>query len=145
MAANKSLERGTPLQFVCPTTVRSGNAVVLRGTLATASEGGRAQGMAMVANEDYNATSGLCSFDLNGAFLLPVLAESAESPAVNSPVAPGDRLYANINTGTYDAVTGFLTGFTIDKNQSGIYFGNALDAIGSGLTATIRVRIKEGN
>lgn len=145
MAANKALERGTPLQFACPTTVLSGDPVVLRGTLGTASEGGRAQGMAMVANENFNATSGLCSFDLNGAFLLPAVAESAESPVVNSAIAPGDRLYANINTGTYDAVTGFFTGFTIDKNQSGIYYGNALDAVGAGLTATIRIRLKEGN
>lgn len=145
MAANKALERGTPLQFACPSTVTSGAACVLRGTLATASEGGRPTGMPMVANEDYQSATGRASFDLGGAFLLAALAESAESPVVNSAIAPGDRLYANVNTGTFDATTGFFTGFTIDKNQSGIYFGNALDAVAAGLTATIRVRLREGN
>lgn len=142
MAANKKLERGSPLQFTSPSGIVSGQAVVLRGTTGQ-SYNGKPVGLAMVANADYNSTSGLCSFDLEGAFELSVLAESAESPAVNSAVVPGDWIYANVNSGTFDATTGMFYGFTLDKNQSGIPYGVALDSITAGATATIRVRLKE--
>lgn len=74
------------------------------------------------------------------AYNLSVLAATTISPLAGSAIKPGDKLYAD--GGTLDATTNVTTGFTIDKNSSGTYFGNALDAVGSGLTATIRVRLK---
>ena len=161
MAANKALEYQSPLQFPVPVTPASGNTpasspitsgapVVIRGTLATAARGGFPQGLGMVANEDPVSPTGgvapgnMCSFDAWGAFNLTVTAERAESPAINSAIAPGDAIYANINTGTFDAATGMFYGFTLDKNPSGVLFGMALDALASGLTGTIRVMLRGG-
>jgi hypothetical protein len=76
-----------------------------------------------------------------GAFFLSVQALDGISPASGVAIHPGDRIYAS--GGTYDATTGCTYGCTLDANAStGIYIGNALDAIPSGQTATIRVRLK---
>lgn len=143
MATNKFWERGTPLQFTAPSAITSNAPVVMRGS-GPQTIAGRPVGLAMVANADYNSTSGLVSFDTEGAFMLSVLAESAESPVVNSAVAVGDIIYANINTGTYDAATGIFYGFTLDKNQSGITFGTVVQgSVIAGSTGTVAVRLKE--
>ena len=73
MATNKYWERGTPLQFTVPAAITSSSPVMMRGITAPASYQGRPMGLAMVANADYSSTSGLCSFDLEGAFMLSVL------------------------------------------------------------------------
>lgn len=158
MASNKALEYNSPLQFPVPVTAASGSTpasspissnapVVLRGT-AGQSYLAAPTGVPLVANESPVSPTGsvapgnMCSFDAWGAFNLTVSAVKAESPAVNEAIKPGDQLFANVNTGTYDATTGMFYGFTIDKNQSGVPFGFALDAVASGLTATIRVMLR---
>jgi hypothetical protein len=158
MASNKALEYQAPLQFPVPVTAASGSTpasspitsgapVVLRGT-AGQSYLGVPTGVPMVANESPVSPTGavapgnMCSFDAWGAYNLTVTAEIGESPVVNQAIKPGDQLFANINTGTYDATTGIFYGFTIDKNQSGVPFGWAVDAVASGLTATIRVMLR---
>lgn len=141
MASNKSVERFSPIQFTSPTTVKSGDALIIQGTSLGANRGS----IAAVANEDYGGGTGgttLVSADTEGAFLLPVTALSAESPNVSSAVAFGDALYANVNTGTYDATTGVFRGFTIDKNPSGVLFGFAYGTVTAGATATIAVMLK---
>ena len=116
--------------------------------------GGNPVGVAMVGNE--NAVSptggftGFVSADAWGAFALTVLAQSAESPAVNSKVVPGDKIYANVNTGTRTTNadgTSIFTGFTLDKNPSGIYFGYVVPGsptVASGASGTAWVMIKGG-
>lgn len=138
MASNKKIERYADIQLVGPTTVLSGDAIILQGTALGASK----PSIAGVANADYDTSSTLISLDLEGAFNLSVTAKSAESPDVNSAVKIGDALYANVNTGTYDATTGVFRGFTLDKNVSGIFFGIALATVTAGATATIAVMLK---
>lgn len=147
MAANKYLETSSPLTI--PVTagvaasILTGLPVMIQGGMRSAN--GLPRGIAGVINESATDAFGNVrpnvSVDVAGAFNLPVLAESAESPVINDAVQLGDQLYANINTGTYDATTGLWYGFTIDTNQSGARFGTALAAVPAGTTATIPVRL----
>ena len=58
-------------------------------------------------------------------------------------INPGDRVYAF--GGAIDVTTGCLYGFSLNTNSNvGWYYGNSLDAIPAGQTATIRVRLKVG-
>jgi hypothetical protein len=78
-----------------------------------------------------------------GVFFLTVVALDGLSPASGEAIYPGDRIFAS--GGTYDQTTGCTYGFTLDANHaSGVYFGNALDNVPAGQTATIRVRLKVG-
>jgi hypothetical protein len=72
---------------------------------------------------------------------LSVSAASTQSPVSGETVLPGDELFAS---GTYDAVTNVTYNLTLDKTRGNVPFGNALDGITSGQTATIRVRLKDG-
>lgn len=159
MATNKVLEYNSPIQLniaglitpgsgnviaTCPIT--SGLPVVLRGLLATAAGRGEPLGTALIANESpvspTGGYDGFCSFDHNGGFNLTVTAESAESPVINSAVQPGDTIYANLNSGTYDPVSGLLYGITLDKNPSGVKFGwVALGSLTAGSTGTVTVML----
>ena len=137
MAANKAFERGFALSFLAPAGVVSGDPVVLGGS----TSGG---GMAGVVQDSYGAQAqpaGTVSVDLVGVYYLTVTAKSSLSPSVASQVKPGDKLYAD--GGVYDSASNFTTGFTIDKNSTNTpYFGNAIDGLAAGQTASIRVRLK---
>ncbi len=144
MAINKRVETPASLTLTAPAVLLSGDPVVLQG--ADRASLGRSRGLPLVADQNATETCGGIStvfaqigFDAWGAFLLSVLAQSAESPAVNSAIQAGDPIYANVNTGTYDATSGIWYGFTLDNNQSGCFFGIALDPITAGATASIRV------
>ncbi len=159
MATNKRLEYSAPIQLnvanlitppsgnvIATSPITSGMPVVLRGTLGTASYAGRPTGMALVAQQSpvspTGGYDGFCSFDHWGAYDLTVTAESAESPVVNSAVQPGDVIYANINSGTYDATTGILYGITLDKNPSGIPFGRVvIGTLTGGTTGIVTVML----
>ncbi len=79
-----------------------------------------------------------------GVFFLSVVGQLDSHGGGNLAINPGDRVYAD-NNGTRDATTGVYYGFTLNGSKtSGIYFGNALDAVVSGATTTIRVRLKVG-
>lgn len=101
-------------------------------------------GLAGIAGNAYTPPTGIPTGNVGvtfiGAFLLSVTAKSALSPSVNKAIAPGDKVYAD--GGVYDATTGCTYGFTLDANSGGAYFGNALDAVAAGTTATVRVRLK---
>lgn len=143
MAANKVFETNASVSVAIPTGLLSGAPVVLQGTQRAVR--GAARGLPGILDTDSSDPNGtaypLVAIDLTGGFTLPVLAESGESPVVNSAVAVGDLLYANVNTGTYDATTGIFYGFTIDKNQSGVPFGVALGTVPAGTTASIPVML----
>ena len=133
MAANKAFETSTPLQIQIPSNVTfTSGQPILFGAIA---------GVCNFTAPDttYPNTSGQMSIDVAGGFNLTVTAQSTLSPAVNSAVAPGDKLYAD--GGTKDAATGVTYGFTLDKNTGGAYFGTAMDALTTGTTGTIRVRL----
>lgn len=103
-----------------------------------------AAGLAGVAQNSYTPPTGIptgtVSVDFEGAYFLTVIAKSSISPSTGKAINPGDKIYAD--GGTLDTVTGCLYGFTLDANSNGLYFGNALDALTSASTGTIRVRLK---
>lgn len=135
MSANNANARGEFLQFPVPSTVVSGDPILVGA-------------MAAVAQESYTppgsvTPTGQVSVALIGCFFLSVTAKSSLSPSVGSAVKPGDKLY--LDGGTLDSTTNVTTGGTLDKNTGGTFFGFACDAITSGSTATIRVRLKVGD
>ena len=145
MSTNNENYRGAHLTLAAPAAANSGvgpiandPAIIGRGT----SPG---FGLAVVCETSYTLPSGLVptgnvSVDLEGVFFLSVVAKDAISGS-GKAIAPGDKVYAD--GGTYDPTTGWLYGITLNANStSGAYFGNALDAVASGQTATIRVRLK---
>ena len=75
--------------FKCPTTVTAGMPVLI-GTLAG------------VALNDYDATLGGTTFDLDGTFSLTVFGGDSTSAGNTLKINPGDELFA---VGTYDATT----------------------------------------
>jgi hypothetical protein len=102
--------------------------------------------LAGVASSSYTPPTGIpnpegVGVDFIGVFFLTVIALNGLSPASGAALAPGDRVYAN--GGTYDATTGCTYGFVLDNDvTNGEYFGNVLDAVVSGQTTTVRVRLK---
>jgi predicted RecA/RadA family phage recombinase len=109
---------------VCPTTVKSGDPVLL-GMLPA------------VAQDDYQTNLGGTVFETDGTFTLTVIGKSSESPSTGKAINPGDFIYA---VGTLDATTNVTTGLTLDANSSsGTKFGR-LDpsyvTVASGATDT---------
>jgi predicted RecA/RadA family phage recombinase len=129
MAANKAIERAVAISFPVPSTVLTGDPLLVGIMPGVAETSYGAQ-----ANPTGNVT-----VDMEGAFFLSVTAATVLSPQTGSAVKPGQALYAD--GGTLDSTTNVRTGFTIDKASGGVFFGYALDAIPSGDTAIIRVRI----
>ena len=105
-------------------------------------------GLAGVAQNSYTPPTGIpnpegVGVQFIGVFFLSVTALDGLSPASGRALAPGDRVYAD--GGTYDATTGCTYGFTLNADfVEGVYFGNVLDAVPAGTTATVRVRLKVG-
>jgi hypothetical protein len=100
-----------------------------------------AMGLAGVAVNAYTPPTGTPTGNVGvkfvGVYFLEVIAD--DSGAVT--LAPGDKIYAT--GGTYHLATGCLYGFTLTaEKDTGAYFGNVLDAVSSGATATVRVRLK---
>lgn len=146
MAANKLFERGTPLTFLVPSTIISGQPIMPGKTLAAVANENCGAGTATAPGQ-----TGLCSCDLEGVFLLSVVAVTVLSPATGSAVKAGDKIYADTD-GTLDATSNVYYGFSLTKNSSGTLFGTAVPGptisgsssqlIASGSTATIGVRLK---
>lgn len=130
MATNKALEKANSVNFASPATVVSGDPVLV-GILAA------------VAHASYRADTGEASFDLEGAYFLPVSALSALSPPVGAAMGVGDPVYAV--GGALDVATNITTGFTLCADSvNGLLFGNLLDAVVAGATSTVRVRLALG-
>jgi len=121
------LYQGTPTSprfAACPTTVKSGDAVLLGKIPA-------------IALNDYQASVGGATFYTNGTFQLTVVGTSSHSPYTGAAIAPGAPLYAS---GTLDSTTNVTTGLLISVTTTDTPFGN-LDpsysaGVGSGLTVT---------
>ncbi len=101
-------------------------------------------GLAVVAETSLTPPTGVSTGDISCAFIgvhmLSVVA--ALINATSTLIAPGDKVYAC--GGTYDVTTGCLYGFTLRPDPTGAYYGNALDTVVGGQTASIRVRLKVG-
>jgi predicted RecA/RadA family phage recombinase len=115
MAKNIVFEDGTQIALAAtdPTTPASGDPVLV----------GQIPGVALIAKN----ADGLTTVKTNGVATLSVKGIDGGG---NSAVAAGDILY-------------YVTGDTpkISKKTSGVRFGYALEAVTSGATATIRVKI----
>ena len=94
--------------------------------------------MPAVAVDDYNATTGRCTFLFDGIFTLTVIAQSTQSPVSGLTVKVGDELFAS---GTLDSTTNITYNLTIDKTRGNIPFGNFLGstALVAGTTNTTAV------
>lgn len=116
---------------LCPSTVKSGDAVLLGN-------------MAAVAGDDYNAGSGGTWFRLSGSFTLLVKGQSTQSPNGLIAINPGDEIFA---TGTPDATTNVTTSLTLDHTIGNVPFGSLDQTTSVALSATAVsaiVKLKEG-
>lgn len=155
MAVNQVNERGMRLTMPVPAAANAGvgpksGDPLMFGNPANPFGGGVASRMlAGVAQTSYTPPLGMgipnpdgISVHFEGVYIFSVGAVSSQSPASNLAINPGDPIYADLN-GTYDATTGCYYGFTLTADSAnGHYFGNSLDAIAAGLTASVRVRLK---
>ena len=145
MAVNQTNINGDYLTIAAPLAANSGVGPISGDPLVYGRGTSPSFGMACVAQTSYTPLTGTAtgniSVDLTGVWNLSVVAKDAIGGS-GKAIAIGDRIYAD--GGTYDATTGCLYGFTLNGNATtGAYFGNALDAIASGQTAIIRVRLKK--
>jgi predicted RecA/RadA family phage recombinase len=115
--------------FPCPSTVVSGDPVLVGGLPA-------------VALDSYQAHNGGTTFRFSGTFELTVIAATVVSPVTGSALKPGDKVYA---TGTLDTTTNITTGLTLSKASGGTLFGSYADTgLASGSTDTsARIKLKE--
>lgn len=93
--------------YLCPTTVKAGDAVLIGGLPA-------------IAVDDYNTKTLGTTFRIAGTFALTVIAATVVSPITGSQVNQGDTIYA---TGTLDSATNVTTGLTLSKASGGTKFG----------------------
>jgi len=135
-ASNKALERATLVTLAMPSAANSGvgpnsNDPILVGVMA-----------GIVTNSFTSPTgvvTGNCAVDFEGAYFLSVQAKSSLSPSTGKAINPGDPVY--YDGGTKDATTNVTYGGTIDANSGATFFGNSLDALTSGSTGVVRVRL----
>lgn len=116
MATNRVYEHGTQFAAVCsePTTPNSGDPVLV----------GQIPGVALTDEQ----ADGTTTIQTDGVFELSVKGETT----TNAAIAVGDILY-------YDAAA---TPHKLNKdNTNGVRFGYALEALASGATSTIRVKV----
>lgn len=115
MAKNKVLQEATRIEAALAGAV-SGDPVVV----------GQLPGVALTSAADNPATN-IVTVETDGVFLLSVKGIDGGG---NSAVAIGDVIY-HVNADTPK----------LSKKNTGVRFGYALDVVGSGMTATIRVKI----
>jgi Uncharacterized conserved protein (DUF2190) len=145
---NDNLNRGEFVTIAAPIAANSGVGPKSGDPLVIGTGDSPEFGLACVAQTSYTSPTpsavptGNISVRFIGVVLLSVKAKVDMHGGGNVAINPGDQVYADTD-GTRDATTGVYYGFSLTANdESGIYFGNALDAIASGTTATVRVRLK---
>jgi predicted RecA/RadA family phage recombinase len=119
MAKNKVFANGRQLSLVCsdPATPSSGDPVVV----------GQIPGVALTDER----ADGTTTVDMEGVFDLSVKGQEWNGTALaNIAVGAGDKLY-------------YTAGRTpvLDRDNRGVYFGYALEAVAAGATTTIRVKV----
>lgn len=120
MATNQVFVPGNRLSLVCsqPATPASGDPVLV----------GQIPGVALTDEAEGGNATGYTSIQTDGVWDLSV---KGENNAGNTAVAVGDILY-------YDSAATVK----INKdNTNGVRYGYALEAVDSGATATIRVKV----
>lgn len=118
--------------FPCPSAITSGMPVLIGG-------------LAAVAMDAYDSSTGGTTFCLDGSYALTVIGQSTKSPVSGLQINPGDEIFAT--AGTTDATTNVGYNLTLDVTRGGIPFGNLDQAapILSGVTNTAAiVRLKTG-
>ena len=122
----------------CVSTLKSGDPVVM-------GSGGTHPMSGVAMDTAANVANSLPTILFGGSFALTVTAKSSLSPSTNAAINPGDAIFAD--GGTVDAGSNMLTGFTLDANTSGVFFGN-LDPTGpalpAGTTAVVTVVLPRG-
>lgn len=109
----------TGARFVaCPTTVKSGDAVLVGAEPA-------------VALNDYQSNSGGATFYFGGSFNLTVVGSSTHSPFTPEALNPGDKVFAS---GTLDSPTNVTTGLLITGTTTDTPFGY-IDPSGPGVSS----------
>src|SRR5260221_5097219 len=119
MSANRRFGGNSPLSVVVASPTKSGDPVVLG-----AMGGG-------VAITNYRSSDGKATVDFTGVFTLSVKGANA---AGNTAIAAGDPIYY---TSTATPV--------LNKDATGTFFGYALEAVNSGATTIIMVRLTQGS
>jgi len=119
---NQLYPDGSVIQLPAPSAITKGMPVLI-GT------------MPGVAIDNYNATTGRCTFCLEGIFTITVIAQSTQSPVSGLTLNVGDELFAS---GTLDATTRITYNLTIDKTRGNAPFGNYVGsaAVTAGATST---------
>ena len=145
MAQNQTNINGDYLTMAAPAAANAGVGPISGDPLVFGTGSSPSFGLAGVAQTSYTPPTGIptgnISLDLTGVWNLTVVAKDAPAGS-GKAIRIGDKIYAS--GGTYDATTGCTYGFTLcGDSVNGVYFGNALDAISSGQTAIIRVRLKK--
>lgn len=117
MAKNARLMGTSGVPLTVPSGTKSGDPVVVGAFIG-------------VANIDADSVTNIATVDLDADFYNFSVKGVITGPA-NSAVIQGDKLYYN-------------AGHTpkLDKDVGGVEFGIAWEPVGSGLTATIGVKIK---
>jgi hypothetical protein len=93
--------------------------------------GGEPGGLAAVAIDAYDSSTGGTVFALDGSYSLTVSGNSTASPNTAIAIGVGDDIFA---TGTYDATTGVTYSLTLDRTIGNVRFGN-LEAPAGGIAA----------
>ena len=107
-----------PRFVVCPSTVKSGDLVLVGSAPACALN-------------DYQTSSGGAVFYFSGTFSGTVIGSSSHSPYTGEALGPGASLYAS---GTLDAPTNVTPGLLITGTTSDTPFGR-LDESGPGVAS----------
>lgn len=148
MATNEANRRGENLTIAAPSAPHAGTGPNSGDPLIIGTGASPNFGLACVVENAYTQPSGLVAtgnipVQFIGVFFLSVKGKASFGGG-NQAINPGDRVYAD-NDGLFDATTGVYYGFSLTGNStSGIYFGNVLDAVATGTTVTVRVRLKVG-
>ncbi len=144
---NDSLVRAEYITLAVPAAANGGIGPKSNDPLMFGIANSPSAALAGVAEGSYTPPGGLVPTGRIGVkfvgapFLLVTAGDG--TPGTGKAINPGDRVYAF--GGAIDVATGCLYGFSLNTNSGvGWYYGNALDAVPSGQTATIRVRLKVG-
>lgn len=137
--------RGVHLTLAAPAAANNGVGPISNDPMMLGKGTSPGFGLAGVCETSYTLPSGLTptgnvTVDFEGVFFLPVVGKASIGGG-GLAFAPGDKVYAA--GGTYDVTTGWTYNLTLNGDATnGAYFGNVLDAVVSGQTTTVRVRLK---
>ena len=136
MATNKEAERYSQFTLLMPTGVNiaSGQPLILGETYCSA---GVAQDAQNTSNPNYDSNSGYLSVDVEGVYNLTVVAETLGSASAGAAFKTGDAVFAS--GGTFDPISGILYGFTLCNDPNGVLFGQILQPLAAGTSATVPV------